>query len=51
MMTLLSAAFLLHGSAIAHVHPHEAAVVLTITLALAFVAGALHALLRRNRPA
>jgi hypothetical protein len=51
MMTLLSAAFLLHGGDIPHVHPHDAAVALAITLALAFVAGALHALLRRNRPA
>lgn len=51
MTTLLNAALLLHGSEVAHVHPHEAGVAMTITLGLAFVVGALRAMLKRNRPA
>ena len=51
MMTLLNAALLLHSSAVAHVHPHEAGVSLAITLVLACIVGALHATLRRNRAA
>ena len=51
MLTLLNAALLLHGSEVPHVHPHEAGVSLAITLVLAFILGALHATLRRNRAA
>lgn len=51
MAILLNATLLLHGSELAHVHPHEAGVALTITLGLAFVVGALHAMLKRNRAA
>lgn len=48
MMTLLNAALLLHGTAIAHVHPHEA-VALIITFIMAIVVGARHAILTRQR--
>lgn len=51
MGTGLNAVLLLHGADLAHVHPHEAGVALAITFALAFVVGALHAILRRNRAA
>ena len=50
MITLLSAALMLHGSDIPHVHPHEAGVALAITLMLAFVVGLLQVILRRIRP-
>ena len=50
-MMLLSAALMLHGSDIPHVHPHEAGVALAITLALAFFVGLLQVIPRRSRPA
>ena len=51
MPMLLNAVLLIHGSEVVHVHPHEAGVSLAIMLALAFVVGALHAILKRPREA